>query len=451
VKDSWKDEGDEDEITCQVQFDDKTWAEIPLSKLYRCELQEGDKIMVPGVKGKPLAREGHVSAVPLWEERSRVSVRLQLIPKEEVRIFEGKKIGVTAAYVRKEWRDRRAINLEDIGLGEELIRVQEERQRKEAAAKAIGRTIPSAAFLGPPRWKDSPPPPPRLSSLSSRGQKRLPQAIDEVATSTTSKRRRLEAPPTTTMSSRKPLSNHLIMLALAINDDKGNRLEKAQRGAHKEELIAAIERLGGKVVSGFEELLQWGGKISDDGSRWVWKSGDITYTEESSAVAGTIKRAKRVTEPPKLFLVADGPNRTAKYLMALAAGIPCVDKGWIRDEVSLSYILFNPLVSKYYLRMSPRGMRTFFLPANLQVWATHAPNGSTIRIRPALALSRLCLMNRVRCTKHSTTRRFYFCTHQSLRTRCVGIILFPCSPTQLFSRLKRTDSPTPTPTRLSHA
>jgi BRCA1 C Terminus (BRCT) domain len=335
VTDTWK---DKTVISCRVQFDDKTWADIPLKSLYRCELHEGDKIKVPGLKGKKLGRDGYVSAVPLWEDRHRVSVRLVTIPQEEVAIFDGKKIAVVADFVRKEWEDRKAMTLEDIGLGKELIRAQEEKERKEAEAKAMGRTIPSAAFLGPPRWKDSPPPPPRHASLPSRGRKRPPPATDSEVPATSHKRRRLAVPSTNNASSDLPFTNHLIIHALAVNDDKGNPLEKDQRGVQKKELTANIERLGGKVINGFGELLQWGGALSDDGDRWVWEAGDIQEVKDEPSPPATKKRRGAGTttspEPPRIFLVADGPNRNTKYLMALAAGIPCVDQGWVYDEAS---------------------------------------------------------------------------------------------------------------------
>jgi hypothetical protein len=86
----------------------------------------------------------------------------------------------------------------------------------------------------------------------------------------------------------------------------------------------------------------------------------------SSSVTSVIKRGTGLTdsEPPKIFLVADGPNRTTKYLMALAAGIPCLDQGWVYDEVSLKYITFTPFTNQY-VRMSVRGLHTFFQLAGL--------------------------------------------------------------------------------------
>jgi hypothetical protein len=375
VKDNWE---VDDVITCSVRFDDSSWTDLPLKSLYRCELREGDKIKVPGVKGKKLGRDGYVSAVPLWEERQRVSVRLATIPQEEVAIFDGKKIAVAADLVRKEWKDRKAQTLEDIGLGAELIRVQEEKERKEAEAKAIGRTIPSADFLGPPRWKDSPSPPPRRVPLPSRGRKRPPPATDNGVSATSHKRRRLVAPSTNNDSSDPPFTNYLFIHALAVNDDKGNPLQEERRDVQKQELIANIEDLGGRVVNGFGELLQWGGTISDDCDRWVWEAGEIRQVKNEPSTATTKSKrgtgSKNSSEPPRIFLIADGANRTSKYLMALAAGIPCLDQGWIYDEVSHKHITCTPLTN-HYVRMSFRGLHTFFQQVRLLVWATLVLNG----------------------------------------------------------------------------
>jgi hypothetical protein len=135
---------------------------------------------------------------------------LATIPQEEVTIFDGKTIAVAADFVRKEWEDRKVITLEDIGLGKELIRAQEEKGWKEVEAKAMGRTIPSAPFLALPRWKDGPRPSPRHVSLPSRGQKRPPPATDSVP-ATSWKRPRLAAPSTNNVPSDLPFTNHLII------------------------------------------------------------------------------------------------------------------------------------------------------------------------------------------------------------------------------------------------
>jgi hypothetical protein len=191
---------------------------------------------------------------------------------------------VAADLVQEEWKDRKATTLEDIGLGEEVIRVQEEKERKEAEARAIGRTIPSAAFLGPHRWKDNPPP--------SRGRKRPPSATDNEVPTTSHKRRRLAASSTNGSSSKTPFANHLLVHALAVNDNKGNPLDGDRRDVQKQKLIENIQDLGGKVVNGFGELLQWGGTISDDRDRWVWEAGQIREVKDE--LSAPITRRKRV-------------------------------------------------------------------------------------------------------------------------------------------------------------
>jgi hypothetical protein len=67
------------------------------------------------------------------------------------------------------------------------------------------------------------------------------------------------------------------------------------------------------------------------------------------------------SEPPRIFLVADGPNRNTKYVMALAAGIPCVDQGWVYDEVSRKYTIFYSLNS--LLCQSVISWRSYLPPA----------------------------------------------------------------------------------------
>jgi hypothetical protein len=141
VEDSWK----KDDVTvCSVRFDNNVRINAPLKSLYYCELREGDKVKVPGPKGEKLGRDGYASAVPLWEDRYKVSVRLVTTSQEEVANFDWKNIAVVADFVWKEWEDRKVMSLEDIGLGEEYIRMKEEKERKErkeAEAKRH-RTIP---------------------------------------------------------------------------------------------------------------------------------------------------------------------------------------------------------------------------------------------------------------------------------------------------------------------
>lgn len=287
----------------------------------------------------------HVSAVPSWEERRKVSVRLSTAPKEEVIVINGSDLAVDAPIVEKKWKDRKVTSLEDIGLGEEQIREQEEAEQKKAEATAKGGRVPSSVMLAPPRWKSSPAPPQkRATTLPPRGKKRPPTAMEEPETETghTEKRRRLLTPPPV-----KPFEGHVFVLALAVKDKAGVKLGSVERVSRKHRLTLDIQRLGGKVVDGFDTLLKWNGSISDDADRWIWEHGDLKYSaDEPKASVKPSKRgkhipgSKRASDPAKLFLIADGANRNVKYMMALAAGVPCVDKGWIDDEGALPWTAY---------------------------------------------------------------------------------------------------------------
>jgi hypothetical protein len=368
VKDTRQDEGD---TLCRVLFDDSTWDDIPLKLLYRCELQEGDKVKVPGPRGKKLGRNGYVSAVALWKDSHRVSVRLETMLQEKVLIFEGDKVAVEADLVWREWKSRKVMTLEDIGLGKELVGEQEEKERRGQEAKAIRRTI------GSPRREAGPPSQPSHSILPSRGRKRLPQAIDDAELGASHKRRRLEVPSTNNPSSSKPFTNHVFLLSLSHRDYHGNQLAIDQRDRKKLSLIRDIECLGGKVVSTFEELVQWGGRVSEWRNRWVWNAGDIKQVQEPSV---PITEGNRGTGPfdcserSKIFLVAESPHLCAKYLLALAAGIPCINQGWVHTKVSRIYITLMPLTYSS-VRIASHGTRTFFPQVNLLEQATGVPSG----------------------------------------------------------------------------
>jgi hypothetical protein len=261
-----------------------------------------------------------------------VSVRLETALQEEVVICEGKEVAVEADSVREEWEDRKAMTLEDIGLGQVLIWVQGEKKRTETEAKVTTQAS------SPPRLKGGPPSRPTHSSLPSRGRKRPPPAIDDEEPGASHKRRHLEVPSTNNPSSSKPFTNHTFILSIPVNDNEGNRLDIGQRDIKKLNLTLDIERLGGRVVSAFSDLVQWGGKISEKRDRWVWNAGDIQQVQGEPSVPTTEENRGTgpfgSSEPSKIFLVAEGASLTTKYLLALAAGIPCINQGWVRVKVS---------------------------------------------------------------------------------------------------------------------
>jgi DNA repair protein Crb2 Tudor domain len=378
VTDSWQDEG---VTVCKVHFDDNTWVDIPLKSLYRCRFQEGDKVKVPGARGKKLGRDGYVSAVPLWEDQRMVSVCLETALQEEVVIFEGKEVAVEADSVTEEWEDRKVVTLEDIGLGQVSIWVQGEKKRTETEAKV------TAQASSPPQLKGGPPSRPTGSSLPSRRRKRPPPAIDDEDPGSPHKRRRLEEPSTSNPSPSKPFTNHTFILSIPVNDNEGNRLDIRQRAMKKLNLTLDIEDLGGNVVSTFGDLVQWGGVISENHDRWVWNAGDIKQVRGEPS--GPTTEGNRGTgsfdpsEPSKIFLVAEGASLSTKYLLALAAGIPCIDQGWLHSGVSRKYITLTPLTYSSG-RLTFHGMRTSFQQANLLAWAAPVLSGWTNCIQSIL-------------------------------------------------------------------
>ncbi|CCA69761.1 hypothetical protein PIIN_03701 [Serendipita indica DSM 11827] len=331
-------------INCKVKFDDGTWEEIPLTELRRCELREGDELRIPGKRGAKLARTGHVSAVPSWIQRNTVSVRTTSKPKEEVTVVQGKDIGVPLEVIERDWDDRRVPTVEDIGLGEELIRAQE-KERAAEEAKGKGKK-PKSMTLGPPKWKDSPPPPAfRERSISPPlVRKRTTPATgrSKKATASSSARRVSIAPSASAPQHDARLAGFAFIFALAFRDADGNKISDAAREKKKNGLVRIITRHGGRVVDdGFDSLFQLGGQTSDDGARWIWNKGDMFFPDDSKAAKRKVPHSSTSsvaeTKVERYMLLADGVNRNQKYMLALAMGIPCVNTRWIEDEAMNSW------------------------------------------------------------------------------------------------------------------
>ena len=331
-------------INCKVKFDDEKWEEIALTELRRCELREGDELRIPGKKGARFARTGHVSAVPSWIQRNTVSVRTASKPREEVTVVQGKDIGVTLEVLDRDWNDRRVSTVEEIGLGEELKRVQEETERAEQEAKAKGK-MPKTTTRGPPKWKDSPPPPPfrERSSSPPLAQKRTQVTVRSKKGAVSSSAR----PASVSHSVSAPLHDAQLVgfafiLALALCDVKGDKIPEADRQRKKSELVQIITRHGGRVIEdGFDSLFDLGGQTSDDNARWIWNTGDMSFFDDAKLIKRKVPASSTSSvpeaKPERYFLLADGVNRTQKYLTALAAGIPCVDSEWISTEMEDSW------------------------------------------------------------------------------------------------------------------
>ncbi|KAG8800921.1 hypothetical protein FRC16_001747 [Serendipita sp. 398] len=328
-------------ITCRVEYDDGSLAEVLLTSLYRCELHHGDEIQVSGKKGARLSRTGKVSELSSWEGSSTVGV--QILKSKDV-VFASKDIAIKRDVVEKGWIDRKVREPEDIGL---LGEVDDEPSLDVPQGK-IGTDCKSQPISGHRQVnpKNVPFPVPRSQSPPpSRVPKRTTQVAVIQTVADPSGLHRSDwiatSPETHMQDPAQPLQGYGFIVALSISDERGQRIPEAKREQEKKDLEEIIAELGGRVLNdAFEVCFQWGGQISDDGSRWIWNKGDLLFFDEAKAPR---KRhdSKAGTISPKWFiLLADRVNRNKKYMMALAAGIPCVDRRWILNRLAFPWHVY---------------------------------------------------------------------------------------------------------------
>ena len=85
------------------------------------------------------------------------------------------------------------------------------------------------------------------------------------------------------------------------------------------------------------------GKSSQSLGDQIVASGGIVLSEFPTDVSNSSRTScyhvctcKQVCAS-KTFLLADKPRRTAKYLLALAGGVPCVQPSWAKDCLKQVY------------------------------------------------------------------------------------------------------------------
>jgi hypothetical protein len=338
-------------IICHIKFDDGTLTKLPLQTLYRCELREDDEIKVPGKRGGKLGRTGVVSSTKSWVEEETVEVLLSTSPQKEKITVVAKDLAADANVVKSSWTNRAVVSLEDIGLGESpRDAVEGERVRQAAKHRDRRASIPgenrSEASL-PPISRQPGPSPPRVRKQTDTSTEDHPSAPP-------SKRQLTAHFSSLPVDPKKPLRGHMFIIALTVHDEEFNQADEKERKALKQKRDAvktrlqnSITKLGGQVIDGFDNLISWGGQIGDDEKRWIWTAASPEDPANNSAGWKTKNTAQSV--PDRLFVLADASNCHLKYLMALAAGVPCVDKAWIEDNVSRIRFPFSVSANGDYL------------------------------------------------------------------------------------------------------
>jgi hypothetical protein len=86
----------------------------------------------------------------------------------------------------------------------------------------------------------------------------------------------------------------------------------------KDSLVAQIKSNGGEVIDDWECILGMKGERKHQ--RWTLNNSDIVPTD-------------KLLKLQRVFLLADAPSHTLKYLLALALGIPCLKMEFIQHAI----------------------------------------------------------------------------------------------------------------------
>jgi hypothetical protein len=82
-----------------------------------------------------------------------------------------------------------------------------------------------------------------------------------------------------------------------------------------------INTHGGTIIEDWGNIIRMDGKHTNSNNRWVIEKEEVTLTNKYDI--------------ERVFLLADNPNQKAKFLIALALGIPCLSTKWLETSHKL--------------------------------------------------------------------------------------------------------------------
>jgi len=114
--------------------------------------------------------------------------------------------------------------------------------------------------------------------------------------------------------------------ALVVTISGANDWEK-----EKECIMSAVKNNGGTVIDDWACIIRMDGKHSHMNNRWVIRKDDVEWLGKDDV--------------ERIFLLAGDASQKAKFLLALALGIPCLSVAWLHDSVEAVSTFF---VAPYY-------------------------------------------------------------------------------------------------------
>lgn len=122
-------------------------------------------------------------------------------------------------------------------------------------------------------------------------------------------------------SGRGSRLNFLAKTGLVVTLTAGNSNREEDKG----KVVHDVKASGGVIIEDWASLIRMEGKHSYTNNRWVIGKNDVKWIGKDDI--------------ERVFLLADDANQKAKFLIALALGIPCLSVSWLHESVLL--VSFN--------------------------------------------------------------------------------------------------------------
>ncbi|KAG8881403.1 hypothetical protein FRB97_009598 [Tulasnella sp. 331] len=272
-----------------VRFDDDTFTDVDVSKVRLGILQLGDVVQVVD----RWRETGVVRDVSGWTKEERWSVEIALKDKdgdEEQMVCEGKNLRVHEKEINRQWDDR-MLGVDEVEVSSDVL------TGGEQSAEA------------PPEPEPVSPEPQAHPNRSARRRSSTRAAPVAVVPRSATRR-----PSGSGAASGEAKRGVFSTIAFVITMHPTARSDAA-KDRERTSLRQDITQGGGTVYDSWDSLYTIQGKdgITDRRDvRWIGPRRGVTT----------------------VLLLADQPTQTAKYLMALALGVPCVSSAWIKDRTA---------------------------------------------------------------------------------------------------------------------
>ncbi|KAG9008943.1 hypothetical protein FRB93_005993 [Tulasnella sp. JGI-2019a] len=268
-----------------VRFDDDTQADVDVSKIRLGMLQVGDVVQIVD----RWRETGVVRDVSEWTARDGWAVEIAMKDKdgdEEQILCEGKKLRIPEKEINRQWDDR-AMGIDNVEINSE-------------GSTGVEEPVDEPEDIASPK--------PSTNPTRSAARRRSSTRGPSVAVVPRSASRRHSGHGAVGGDGKGGVFSSIAFVITMHPSGKSD----GSTDRDKERLCHDIIQGGGTVYDNWDSLYSIQGKDGVTGRkdvRWIGPRRGVNT----------------------VLLLADQPTQTAKYLMALALGVPCVASAWIRD------------------------------------------------------------------------------------------------------------------------